>query len=324
MQILKNGIDWLDTNGNPIHCHGGHIVKFADTYYWYGEDRRGNAYVSCYASKDLMNWEFRGDILTTDSNAEDLFGYDCRLQIEDGKINLERPKIVYNEKTKKYIMWAHYANFRHYKCSGVALASSDFPDREFTYHGAFKPFGDDARDCNVFFENGKMYFVAACNKNQDLHIYEMDETYTGVKKLVQKAFMGESREAPAFFHLNGKTYLLTSWCSGWRPNQGKFAFADNIECSWSTLFDFGDDTTYHSQPTSVLCLEINGKTQYIYIGDRWGGNQWDGKDMEYFKYVNSTYYFSLIKTNADGSIELLPCDEFTIDLNDDGFRIVKS
>ena len=68
-KILKNGVDWLDTNGNHIHCHGGHIVKFKDTYYWYGEDRRASNYVSCYASKNLLDWEFRGDILTAYSKA---------------------------------------------------------------------------------------------------------------------------------------------------------------------------------------------------------------------------------------------------------------
>ena len=53
--VLKNGEKWLDTDGNIIHAHGGGIIKKGDTYYWYGEDRRDNIYISCYASKDLMN-----------------------------------------------------------------------------------------------------------------------------------------------------------------------------------------------------------------------------------------------------------------------------
>ena len=150
----------------------------------------------------------------------------------------------------------------------------------------------------------------------------MNDTYTGVKKLVQKAFVGESREAPAFFHFNSKTYVITSKCTGWCPNQSGYAFADNIESDWSQICNFGDDTTYHSQSTSVLTLELNGKTQYIYIGDRWGGNQWDGKNERDFEYLNSSYYFSLIKTYDGGRIELIHCDKFTIDLNDGGFQIV--
>ncbi len=322
-KILKNGIDWLDTNGNHIHCHGGHIVKFGDTYYWYGEDRRASAYVSCYASKDLLNWEFKKDILTAYSKIDDLYGYNCQLLIDGKKINIERPKVVYNEKTKKYIMWAHYENGSNYLDAAIALASCDTPDGDFVYHGFFRPFGHMSRDCNVFCENGKMYFASASNENADLHIYQMNDTYTGVEKLVQKAFVGESREAPAFFNFNNKTYVITSRCTGWLPNQGGYAYADNIESDWSEIFDFGDDTTYHSQSTAVLTLEIAGQTQYIYIGDRWGGNQWDGIARRDFEYFNSSYYFSLIKTNDDGSIELIPCDEFTIDLNDAGFKIIK-
>jgi hypothetical protein len=234
--------------------------------------------------------------------------------------------VVFNEKTQKYVMWAHCEynidNSKGYKAAAVALASSDTPDGLFTYYGAFRPFGYQSRDCNVFYENGKMYFASSSNGNADLHIYQMNETYTGLERLVQKVFLGQYREAPAFFRLNGKTYVLSSWCSSWRPNQGRYAFAENMESDWSELRDFGDETTYRSQPTAVLCLEVNGKTQYIYIGDRWGGSQWDGKDMQAFRYFDSSYYFSLIKTNDDGSIALLPCDEFTIDINNDGFQII--
>lgn len=322
-KILKNGTVWLDTAGNPIHCHGGHIVKFGDTYYWYGEDRRGNAYVSCYASQDLLDWVFRGNILTVHSKTADLFGYDCRLSVNGKKVNIERPKVVYNAKTGKYILWAHYENGSDYRDAAIALASCDSPDGDFIYHGNFRPFGYMSRDCNVFFENGKMYFASAANENEDLHIYRMDDSYTGVEALVQKAFVGQSREAPAFFHLQGKTYVLTSQCTGWLPNQGGYAASNSIENTWSGVFDFGNDTTYHSQPTSVLTLRVNGEEQNIYIGDRWGGSQWDGKTVEDFDYLSSSYYFSLIKANEDGSITLLPCEEFTVDVDGDGFQIVK-
>lgn len=314
-KVLRNGEEWLDAKGEPIHCHGGHIAQFGNTYYWYGEDRRQNAYVSCYASYDLLNWEFRGNILTAVSKKEDLFGYDCRLRIDGKKVNIERPKVIYNEKTKKYILWAHYENGSDYRAAAIALASCDRPDGEFAYHGHFRPFGHMSRDCNVFWENGKMYFVSAANENEDLHIYEMNDTYTGVARLVQKAFVGKSREAPAFFHLQGKTYVLTSGCTGWQPNQGGYAYADRMEGPWSEVFDFGDATTYHSQPTAVLPLG----DQYIYIGDRWGGSGWDGKEA--FDYFRSSYYFSLIKTYADGRIALVPCEEFTIDGS--GFRKIK-
>ena len=48
MSELKNGQKWLDTDGNVIHAHGGHMLFHDGWYYWYGEDRRGGNYVACY------------------------------------------------------------------------------------------------------------------------------------------------------------------------------------------------------------------------------------------------------------------------------------
>lgn len=321
-KTLKNGLPWYDTNGNVIHAHGGHIVKFGGIYYWYGENREDNIYVSCYSSNDLMNWRFENNILTTNSKTEDIgISKDLSLVNSSKKVNIERPKIVFNEKTQKYIMWAHYENGENYSCSAIALASSDTPTGDFTYHGNFRPFGHMSRDCNVFEYENKMYFISAANTNADLHIYQMTDDYLGVKEQVNKLFIGEYREAPALFTHENRIYMLTSECTGWCPNQGGYSSAEDIKGEWQSIKPFGDDKTYHSQPTSVLTLETMGKTQYIYIGDRWGGNQWDGVDRSYFKYSNSSYYFGLIEIDEKGNLVLMPCEEFEIDMQK-GFKTI--
>ena len=68
--MFKNGTLWNDIDGNPIHAHGGWMLSYGGYFYWYGEDRRENYYVSCYRSKDLRTWEFRNHILTTESKME--------------------------------------------------------------------------------------------------------------------------------------------------------------------------------------------------------------------------------------------------------------
>ena len=323
-KILKNGINWLDTDGNIIHAHGGHIVKFGDMYYWYGENRKDNIFVSCYSSADLMNWEFKSNILTTDSMTADIgLKGDLQLIKNGAKVNIERPKVIYNKATGKYIMWAHYENGEDYSEAAIALASCDRPDGEFVYHGFFRPFGYMSRDCNVFETDGKMYFISASNENEDLHIYRLTDDYLGVAERVNLLFEGESREAPALFNHNGKIYMLTSMCTGWRPNQGGYSHGESLETEWTKTEDLGDDTTYHSQPTAVLTIEACGKKQYIYIGDRWGGNQWDGYNLDDFAYENSSYYFTLIEADEKGNLQLKECDEFTIDLNSGGFKIIK-
>lgn len=99
---LTNGGIWNDSSGNPIHAHGGHMLFHDDYYYWYGEDRRDDIYVSCYRSKDLFNWEFRNHILTTSTPAAPIRVRTNLALVNDkgGKVNLERPKVLFNAVTK--------------------------------------------------------------------------------------------------------------------------------------------------------------------------------------------------------------------------------
>ncbi len=270
MSVLKNGILWNDTDGNPIHAHGGYIIFHEGYYYWYGEDRREDFYVSCYRSRNLTDWEFRNHILTVRSNTE---SYRVRTKIklsnEDGsKVNLERPKVLYNEKTKKFVMWVHFENGKDYCDAAVAIATCDTPDGDFTYHGHFNPYGYMSRDCTLFQDDDKTaYFISAARDNADLHIYRLTEDYMNVECLVQKLWQGEYREAPAVVKIKEKYYMLTSFCTGWAPNQGKYAVADSIEGRWSMLTEIGDETTYRSQPAFIL--QKDGRV--LYYGDRWGG-----------------------------------------------------
>lgn len=322
---LKNGQHWTDTEGNPIHAHGGCILKIEDRFYWYGEDRRENYYVSCYSSKDLMNWKFENHILTTES--EILKYYDsAKLINEDGrKINIERPKIIYNETSKKYVMWAHYENGYDYKEAAIAIASCDSPTGDFCYHGCFNPFQNMSRDCTLFTDKDNTpFFVSTAQDNANLNVYSLSDDYMSVNKLEKVLFQGEYREAPAFFETGGKLFLLTSKCTGWRPNQGGYAYADNMISNWSEIYDFGDETTYHTQPAFVLTLNTAKGKQYLYIGDRWGGNEWDGVDRSKFAYDNSSYYFSLLSVGENNAVSLEKCDEFTFDADGGSFKVLSS
>lgn len=287
MSILKNGTIWTDVKGKEIHAHGGYIIYHEGYFYWYGEDRRENWYVSCYRSENLTDWEFRNHIITTESKTQ---GYRVRTKIqlinEDGeKVNLERPKVLYNEKTKKFVLWVHFENGKNYCDAAVGIATCDTPDGDFVYHGHFNPYGYMSRDCTLFKDDdGTAYFISAARDNADLHVYRLTEDYMNVEKLVHKLWQGEYREAPAVIKKENKYYMLSSFCTGWAPNQGKYAVADSMEGDWSMLMEIGDETTYLSQPAFIL--EKDGRI--LYYGDRWGG---DGE-----KYFESSYViFPLIE-----------------------------
>ena len=302
MSNFRNGEPWLDTDGNVIHAHGGHMLHHDGWWYWYGENRTENNYVSCYRTKDFKSFEFRGNIITTETPTE---GYRVQTDLSlagknaDGtihKVNLERPKVLWCERTKKFVLWCHYENGVDYHDARCAVASSDYPDHGFVYHGSFNPFGDMARDCTLFMDGEDAYFTAASRDNRDLHVWKLTKDFMSVSKLVNNLFQNESREAPAFFKKDGRYYLLTSYCTGWAPNQGKWSSSDSIDGEWEINEKFGDETTFRSQPAFVL--EKDGK--FIYFADRWGGTG---------HYNDSTYVVLEIKFREDGSPYIEYSDE---------------
>ena len=300
---MKNGQTLYDTAGNPIHAHGGWMLEHEGFLYWYGEDRRENHYVSVYRSADRKNWEFRGHILSTDTpTALTSARFDPKLSWEkDGKsrkVNIERPKVLYNEKTKKFVLWAHYENGENYLEARACVASSDYPDRGFVYHGSFNPFGEMSRDCTVHTDSdGDAYFISASRDNADLHIYRLTEDYLNVDEWVKTLYNHEYREAPALFERDGRTYMISSYCTGWAPNQAKWCSADSVTGRWSSLKNLGDATTFDSQSAFVW----KQGEKYWYVGDRWmGGGE---------KYFESTYVILELLFNEDGEPSMEYTDE---------------
>ena len=101
--MICPGEVWLDTNGAPIQAHGGCILAANGRYYWYGEDKSGKTRnrridvvgIHVYSSENLTDWTDCGLVLAgSDDPESDLW--------RGGVV--ERPKVLYNEKTGKYVM----------------------------------------------------------------------------------------------------------------------------------------------------------------------------------------------------------------------------
>ena len=96
---------WRDTSGHVINAHGGGVMHYDGTYWWYGEHKvygeAGNAAwvgVHAYSSKNLVDWEDRGIALKVSQDPES--------EIVAGCI-IERPKVVRNAKTGNDVMFFH-------------------------------------------------------------------------------------------------------------------------------------------------------------------------------------------------------------------------
>ena len=281
MRGMKSVFLPKDTAGNLVHAHGGQILFQDGYYYLIGENRMGRTKVSCWRSRDLEQWEFRGNLLTLDSPVKKHVVFtEPELDFPGEKAsigqgcNIERPKILYNRKYGHYVMWMHWERPADYREARCAVAVCDRLDGEYTYLGSFNPIGHMSRDCTVFQEeNGEAYFISTARDNQDLHIYKLSEDYLSIDRLVRVLWPGQMREAPTVFKKDGIYYMLTSGCTGWAPNQSSWAWSTAIDGDWSIRYNFGDETTYHSQPTWVLPVfdSRQGELQYWYFGDRWGG-----------------------------------------------------
>ena len=120
---------WADTDGEHIVAHGGGILEHDGIYYWYGEQRWGKNLapaVRCYQSTDLLRWENKGVVLSHE-------------QVFENAI-FERPKVIYNEATDRFVMWWHQElPGLGYDAARVAVAVSESPTGPFEFLHSYRP-----------------------------------------------------------------------------------------------------------------------------------------------------------------------------------------
>lgn len=221
--VIRPGEIWHDDKGMHINAHGGGVMEYKGTYYWFGEHKADNTSaalvgVTCYTSKDLVNWKNKGVALSVSTEQ----GSD----IERG-CTLERPKVVYNARTKKFVMWFHLElKDLGYRAARAAVAVSDKPEgpyrflrsgrvnayryadgftkediaaldtisldryewwtpewRKVVEQGAFMQRdisgGQMARDMTVYVDDdGKAYHIYSSEENLTIQIAELSDDYT--------------------------------------------------------------------------------------------------------------------------------------------------
>ena len=260
---ISNGTAWTDTTGGSIQAHGGGILKVGTTYYWYGEDKIHNSalfkHICCYSSTDLKNWTWKSYVLNTTSAAE----------LNSCKI--ERPKVIYNSTTKKYVMWMHYENASDYTLSRVAVATASSPAGPFTYLGSFQPNGG-SHDMTVFQDtDGSAYLITTSNSNTNTRLFKLSSDYTAIASEMNMIYSGQNREAPALVKKGSYYYILTSGCSGWYTNQQMYSYATSLNGPWSAPAPIGNTSGFNSQTTFILPIQGTA-TSYMYMGDRWNSS----------------------------------------------------
>ncbi len=259
---IRNGPGLIDTDGNVVHAHGVGIIKEGNTYFMIGEDRR-NIYtfkgVNMYSSQDLVNWKFENTIISDSSHPD----------LANKSRFIERPKIIYNGQTQEYVIWVHWES-ANYGAAEAAVFKSATINGSYTFVRNMRPNNKMARDCNLFVDDdGTAYFIAAGDDNATLYLHELTDDYLNVTGNYWKFFENQNREAPVIFKDDGIYYMLSSGLTGWAPNQGTYATAQQVTGPWSSVADMGNSITYNTQPAHIIPVRGSQDTTWIYIGDRW-------------------------------------------------------
>lgn len=298
---------WHDDKGVAINAHGGGILFKDNVYYWFGEHKvaggAGNTSlvgVHCYSSTNLYDWKDEGIALKMLDDEQSDIVKGCVL---------ERPKVVYNAKTKKYVMWFHLElKGKGYSAARAGVAVSDKPTGPYKFIRSYRPNagkmpfypegtpesekvdtltvkendkffvrdlkgGQMARDMTVFVDDdGKAYHIFSSEENYTLHVAGLNADYTGHTGKFSRVYIGQQTEAPAIFKRNGLYYMIGSGCTGWAPNAARLFSAKSIFGPWKFLGNpcEGPNKELTFGGQSTYILPITGKKDaFIFMADKW-------------------------------------------------------
>lgn len=272
---IRPGELWLDTSGKPIQAHAGAVIAVGDTFYWYGENKEfttGSQGIESwgirfYRSKDLYNWEDLGPVIPPDTT-------DATSPLSP-KVFPERPHILFNPRTGKYVCWIKIRGVTSAQFRTVMVADS-ITGPWTMIHRELRPAGMAAGDFDLMVDDrtGKafMYFE---HDHREVVCIELTDDWTNVTDRFTRHFSRvapNSREGIACFRRNGRIYLTSSGLTGYFPNPSEAAVAEDHHGPFTELGDLHPTdvsrTSFNSQISSIF-KHPGKKDLYIALADRW-------------------------------------------------------
>ncbi|KAL2137118.1 hypothetical protein VTI74DRAFT_8750 [Chaetomium olivicolor] len=261
LQIIP-GATWTASNGEHLNAHGAGVIRVNGVFYLIGEDKSGGSAfknVNCYSSPDLVQWTYEGALLSQTASGD----------LGPDRI-IERPKVIYNDKTGKYVMWMH-VDSSNYGDARVGVAVGDTVCGTYRYQRSFRPLGYESRDMGLFKDDDGTAYLLTEDRKNGLRIDKLTADYLDVAEATYQ--WNEKIESPAMIKLNGRYYMFGSHLTGWDPNDNVYSHSTSLKSGWSSWSTFADpgSNTYASQTTSILNFSDNPNSAsgIMYLGDRW-------------------------------------------------------
>lgn len=270
---IRPGEEWRDTEGKLIQAHGGSVIYHNGKYYWYGENKEKSISerliwhwgIRMYSSTDLYNWKDEGIICAPEPD-------DLTSPMHPNS-KLDRPHILYNELTNKFVMWMKVMGERDIQYMVVATSSEITGPYELV-NKKLHPGGMNSGDFDLFEDNGKGYIVFE-RVHKDMIVMELTDDYLDVTIDYSVHFPRKCppfvREAPALFKKDGKLYMFTSGTTAKFPNPSEVAVSDTMHGEWKVLGDpHINDKKHTSFDSQISCVfKVEGTDKYIAMADRW-------------------------------------------------------
>ncbi|MEK6793222.1 MAG: glycoside hydrolase family 43 protein [Spirochaetota bacterium] len=234
------GTLWPDNNGVHINAHGGAMLFHDGYYWWFGEHKvagdagnKAEVGVHVYRSTDLYSWEDQGIALFVSDDMSHGIARGCIL---------ERPKVLFNKLTNRFVMWFHLEpKGKGYLGARVGVAVAERVAGPYRFVKSFRP---------------------------DAGIWPLNVDDNEKSPLAPEEFAGTKYTGAAFDGYDAKRLFRRDFTDGQMSRD-------------MTLFADDDDTAYHiyaSEENGVL--HISQLTpDYLGSSGRWA-RAFPGRFME--------------------------------------------
>jgi hypothetical protein len=298
----------LDTRGNAVDAHDGHIALFDGLYHLYGTSydcgyrwrQAGTPFCGfkVYTSTDLVHWADRGYLFDPTTTT-------WQTRCNGSTYGCFRPHVVHNASTGQYVLWVNvYDNSVGYRVFTSASPIGPFTEAAvptLAVNNNAPVAGVNNGDHSVLVDDDGSAYLAYTDwrTSGDIVVERLDASYlsgTGAYTRLHQS----ATEAPALFKRNGLYYITYSdpncgYCGGTGTS---YRTATSPLGTWSAATKV-TTTSCGGQPAFVSAIPTTTGTAYLYASDQW--NNADPNEA----LANS--YWAPLEFTANGAISPITC-----------------
>ncbi|WP_432824242.1 family 43 glycosylhydrolase [Dactylosporangium sp. CA-092794] len=310
----------LDTRGNAVDAHDGHIAVFDGVHYLYGTaydcgyrwQQAGTPFCGfkVYTSSDLVHWIDRGYLFDATTGT-------WQSRCNGNTYGCFRPHVVRNASTGQYVLWINvYDNsvgYRVFTASSPTGPFTEAPVPTLAVNNTAPVGGVNNGDHSVLVDDDGTAYLAYTDwrSSGDIVVERLNGTYlsgTGsYTRLHQSA-----TEAPALFKRNGTYYITYSdpncgYCGGTGTS---YRTATSPLGTWSAATKITTNSC-GGQPAFVSAIPTTSGTTYLYASDLWN----NANPNE----ALANYFWAPLSFGTGGAIGSITCSAtFSLDLSSGG------